>query len=118
MSDKKAARSQVVAFRVPDEKFAPYEQKLKELGISKSDFFRKLLLERLDQVTIVAPSKDNAKLLFLYNKASNNLNQLAHRVHLAYKSEIVSERLYLKLMNSLAAIHALLLSGVDDADSS
>ncbi|HBP4890436.1 TPA: MobC family plasmid mobilization relaxosome protein [Pseudomonas aeruginosa] len=114
---EKSKRGRVLSFRLSDEEFAAFDEKLKASGMNKSEFFRDVFLKGKVSFSVkAAPPKEYKRLLFIFNKASNNLNQLAHRVHLAHKSGIVSERLYTKLMNALAAIHGLLLSGVDDAD--
>ncbi|MEQ0866925.1 plasmid mobilization protein [Pseudomonas aeruginosa] len=112
----KTRRTVPVSFRITEDEFTPIKRQLEALGITKSEFFRQRFLE--EKTTIVAPSQDKKRLLFLFNKSSNNLNQLAYKVNQAYRGGVISERLYIKLMNSLANIHGLLLAGVEDADSS
>ncbi|MCY1447503.1 hypothetical protein D9M71_641300 [compost metagenome] len=113
MSEKKP-KGRVVAFRVSDDEFATHAEKQPASGLTMSAYCRRVFLE--SEVTIVPPSKNQERLVFLYNKSSNNLNQLAHRINEARRNEIISERLYLNLANQLVAIRELLLSGIQDAD--
>lgn len=116
MSESKN-KTRVVSFRIAEEDIAAYEEKLKNSGVTKSKFFREILFD--SNATFEAPpkSKDFERLLFLYNKSSNNLNQLAHRVNSAYrKSEVISESLYIKAVNELVLIRELLLAGVNHVD--
>lgn len=118
MSEQKT-RNRVLSFRLSDEEFAAFDEKLKASGMSKSKFFREVFLNSKVAFNVKAgPPREYHKLLFFYNKSSNNLNQIAHRLHRAYRGGIVSERLYRKVMNALVAIHGILLAGVSDVDSS
>lgn len=116
MSESKN-KTRVVSFRIAEEDIAAYEEKLQNSGVTKSQFFRGILFD--SNATFEAPpkSKDFERLLFLYNKSSNNLNQLAHRVNSAYrKSEVISESLYIKAVNELVLIRELLMAGVNHVD--
>lgn len=114
MSEKKPAKGRVIAFRVSEDEFAEHANSFAASGLTLSAYARRIWLE--GQVTITQPSKNNERLVFLYNKSSNNLNQLAHRINEARRGGVLSEKLYLKLANHLVAIRELLLSGVQDAD--
>lgn len=114
MSDPKE-KTIVFAFRLPAEEGRQYDEQLAVRGMSRSQFLRESF--RQFDVTFEAPSKDYERLLFLYNKSSNNLNQLAHRVHSTHlKSGVISETLYLKWLNELVAIRELLQAGVNHVD--
>jgi hypothetical protein len=110
----KKPKGRVVAFRVSEDEFATHAAKQPASGLTMSAYVRRVFLE--GAVTIVPPSKNQERLLFLYNKSSNNLNQLAHRINEARRGKIISEKLYLNLANQLIAIRELLLSGIQDAD--
>ncbi|RMT27412.1 Relaxosome component, partial [Pseudomonas savastanoi] len=56
-----------------------------------------------------AKPQDYHRLLFFYNKTSNNINQLAHKVNSAHRNGIISEKTYTLWLNKLTAIEALLL---------
>ncbi|MCY1296640.1 hypothetical protein D9M71_36840 [compost metagenome] len=113
MSAKKS-KDRVISFRVSEDEFAVHAEKQPASGLTMSAYCRRVWFEC--EVTIIPPSQNQERLLFLYNKSSNNLNQLAHRINQAYRSEVISERLYLNLANQLVAIRELLLSGIQDAN--
>lgn len=113
----KKNKTRVVSFRLREEDIAPYEQKLLSSGVKQSDFLREILFNSNAVFEAPTKSKDNDRLLFLYNKSSNNLNQLAYRFNSAYrKSEIISESLYIKAINELVLIRELMIAGVKNAD--
>lgn len=110
-------KDKVVAFRLSSEDFIQFENKLAASNMKKSEFFRELFLNSNVNITVKGgPSKDLERLTFIFNKASNNLNQLAHQVNSAHLSGKVSDRLYKAVNNVLADIRTLLLSEVRDAD--
>jgi hypothetical protein len=116
MSESKK-KSCVVAARLSLEEKAELEAKLKNTGVSISKYFRKILLD--SNATFEAPksNKDHERLLFFYNKSSNNLNQVAHRFNSAYRSSgIISESLYIKALNELIQIRELMQAGIAHAD--
>lgn len=116
MSEKKN-KDKVVAFRLSQDDFAQFEEKLAASAMNKSEFFREVFLNAHVSLTVKsAPSRDLEQLIFIFNKSSNNLNQIAHRVNSAYLTGKVSEQLYKSVTNALIDIRELLLSGVKDAD--
>lgn len=111
----KKPETKVFGFRLEKSEGEMYDAKLNELGLTRSEFFRQAF--RNLNVTFQAPSKDYERLLFIFNKSSNNLNQLTHRVHSAHlKSGVISATLYIKLLNELVLIRELLKAGASDAD--
>lgn len=112
----KERRDILVSFRLTSSEDAPFIAMMQEAELNRSDFFRQLVLNK--SPVINKPSKDYDRLLFYYSKSSNNLNQLAHSVNLAWKKGIVSERVYQKFLNELIAIRELLMAGVQHADTS
>lgn len=110
-------KTHVLHFRLTENDFAEFDQKLKQTGMSKSEFFREVFLN--SKVTFnVKPVKpfEYHRLVFIYNKAGNNLNQLAHKINSDHRRGIISEMLHLKWLNKLAAIESLLLAGIANAD--
>ncbi|ECG8212231.1 hypothetical protein FX392_19565 [Salmonella enterica] len=104
----------VVSFRLMRDEFSPFEQQIKESQLSRSAFFRKLALSKGDSINIEV--KDIGKLLYLFNKSSNNINQLALKINSAHKKGIISERKYTLLLNALINIESLMKKAVEDAD--
>lgn len=73
----------VVSLRLSRDEFSPFEQQIKESKLSRSAFFRRLVLDKKNFITIEV--KDTRQLLYLFNKSSNNINQLAFKVNVAHK---------------------------------
>lgn len=104
----------VVSFRLTRDEFSPFEEQVKKSQLSRSAFFRKLSLSKSDGINIEV--KDTTKLLYLFNKSSNNINQLALKINAAHKNGTISERKYTLLLNALINISSLMKKVVEDAD--
>lgn len=112
---KKVNKERIVSFRLTEEQYAPFADIIEKAAISQSRFFRDMTLKK--SPVFKESSKNYEHLLFLYSKSSNNLNQLSHKVNSAYrKSEVISESLYIKVLNELALIRELLSAGVSHVD--
>ena len=74
--------SKPVSFRLSEADFLAYQAKCAEAGLTPSDFFRECVLTNRTQI-VARPkaSGDTRRLLYLFNKAGNNMNQLAHRAN-------------------------------------
>jgi hypothetical protein len=104
-----------VSFRLPPAELATWLAKVEASGLSASDFFRELVLTNRTQVIARArPSADTTRLLFLVNKAGNNLNQLAHRANAAHQAGKVDEATYAGILSELSLIRRALLLAVED----
>jgi len=82
-----------------------------------AEFLRELLEHR--KTTIVArprASADKTRLLYLANKASNNLNQLAHRVNADHLAGKVSDSTYQVVLANLVQLGADLREAVRHVD--
>ena len=84
-----------VAFRLTDGDFLRYQRKFSASGFNQSEFFREHVLCNTTQV-VARPvaSSDTKRAVFLLQKTSNNVNQLAHRVNSEYLTGQVSEHTY------------------------
>ncbi|END8018786.1 plasmid mobilization relaxosome protein MobC [Shigella boydii] len=110
-------RKNIIAVRFTDEEFEPFKKFIDESGVSKSDFFRAIILSKeivLPQVKKLSKEeeKDYKKLLFFVNKASNNINQIAKRLNMESKGGAIKETTYIKAMNALISIRDSLLSAI------
>lgn len=76
---------------------------LQGLEISDSEFFRKLA-SRTKAVARPKASDTKERLLFLANKTSNNVNQLAYRANVDALAGKVSEATYTAILGELDAI--------------
>ncbi|MGN2498889.1 plasmid mobilization protein [Serratia nevei] len=104
----------VVSLRITSDEYSPFEKQIKESKLSRSAFFRKLVLDKKDFINIEV--KDTKQLLYLFNKSSNNINQLALKVNVAHKSGTISDRKYTLFLNALLNIESLMKKAVEDAD--
>ncbi|MBU4630939.1 molybdopterin-guanine dinucleotide biosynthesis protein MobC (plasmid) [Pseudomonas sp. BF61] len=109
----------VFHFRTNEEDGAEIKKKLKAAKMSVSEFLRDVFLNSKVIFNVKeAKPFDYHKLLFVYNKSSNNINQLAHRINHAHRVGIINEELYRKLINPLVNIESLLRAGLDNANTS
>ncbi|WP_087019247.1 plasmid mobilization protein [Thaumasiovibrio subtropicus] len=111
-------KSHVISFRLSDEEFKPYKEALDSTGLSKSEFFRSVFLKGQYHFEVREnPPMEYDKLLFIFNKSSNNLNQISRKINQSHRSGIVSERLYLNAVNQLVSIEQLMMSVIDAGKS-
>lgn len=114
--DEKDKLTRTIAWRVSESVKEEFDRQYAEAGMTQSEFLRELL--QRNKVTIVAkprPSLDFKKLVFLFNKAGNNLNQLAHRANGAHLEGTANETTYRGILAALEAIKAQLIRGIDHA---
>lgn len=106
---KKTNKSVHVTFRLTEDEYAPFAKAIAQLDISKSEFFRMLTLNRIENYQPdLRQQPDYKRCLFLMNKTSNNLNQIAHRLNLDHNKGIISSSLYERALNTLINIRDLL----------
>lgn len=103
--------SHTVAFRLTDGDFLRYKRKFAASGFNQSEFFREHVLSNTTQV-VARPvvSVDTKRTVFLLQKASNNLNQLAHRVNSEYLTGLVSEHTYVAILDQLQQLNDFILA--------
>jgi hypothetical protein len=94
-----------VSFRLAKSERLAYLAKCKAAGLSPSDFFRECVLTNKTQI-VARPkaSADRQRMLFLVNKTSNNLNQLAYRANSDHLAGKLSEAKYEALLDNLELI--------------
>lgn len=106
-----------VAFRLPEPDRQLWLAKVEASGRSASEFFRDCVLgNRTHVVARVPPSADRRRLLFICNKASNNLNQLAHRANGDHLAGRLDGQAYEALLADLEAIRSALEAALKDVD--
>lgn len=110
----KETKDNRISFRLTDSEYEPFKVIMDELGLKKSEFFRLLITENLD------PDKhskkndaDYARLLFLFNKTSNNVNQIAKKLNTLFKSGDIREAELRKWLLVLSRISKNLSEGLD-----
>jgi hypothetical protein len=99
-----------VAFRLMDGDFQNYKRKFSASGLTQSEFFREHVLANTTQV-VAKPkaSADSLRAVFLLQKASNNINQLAHRANSENLAGILSEATFLAIVNQLKQLNQFML---------
>jgi CRISPR/Cas system CSM-associated protein Csm3 (group 7 of RAMP superfamily) len=104
-------------FRIDEETFDAFEKKVDASGLTKSEFFRDMVLTNRTQVIERKKKTDNTqRALYLINKSSNNINQLAKAANIANIKGEVSNNLYLNLLESLETHNQLLRALLDHVD--
>ena len=95
----------LVSFRLTESDHRAYQEKVEASGLKPSSFFRDCVLTNKTQI-IARPksSLEKARLLYLFNKASNNINQLAHRANSEHKGGGLSESTYLAVLDELGEL--------------
>ena len=99
-----------VAFRLTDGDFLTYQRKFSASGFNQSEFFRRHVL--CNTTLVVArpvASLDTKRAVFLLQKASNNVNQLAHRANSEYLTGLVSESTYAAILDQLEQLNNFML---------
>lgn len=94
-----------VSVRLSETDHAAYMSKVEASGLSQSDFFRQCVLTNKTQ--IIAKQKapaDLKRLQYLFNKTSNNMNQLAYRANSDFQSGKLNEKTYEEILNNLDVI--------------
>jgi uncharacterized protein (DUF1778 family) len=99
---KKPPLSERLNFRIDKESFDAFEDKVNASGVSKSEFFRDMVLNNKTQVIERKKTTDNTKqALYLLNKSSNNINQLARAANIANQTGKISDNIYSSFLAEL-----------------
>lgn len=111
---EKNNKSNHVTIRLTDAEYEPFRLAMEAMGKRKSEYFRMHLTGKL---TAVMPNEANKKelkeLIRLFNKTSNNMNQIAKRFNTLAKDGVITERQALLCLNSLNRISENMLNGID-----
>ncbi|MDC6237002.1 plasmid mobilization relaxosome protein MobC [Ralstonia solanacearum] len=108
------ALTERVAFRLTAGDYAAYKAKVAESGLKPSEFFRDCVLTNRTQI-IARPVMDEERrqALFLLSKASNNINQLAHRANSDHAAGIIDSRTYRDVLDALNSLSGYLKAVAD-----
>lgn len=109
--------TKTIAWRVTEAVKDRLDADYRKSGKTQSDFLRDLLEHQ--KPTIIgkaAPSKDLKQLVFLFNKASNNINQLAHRANTAALDGTADEKTYRGILAALEVLTLEFKRGIDRAN--
>ena len=101
-----------ISFRVLEHVYADFENQRKAANMTKSELFRDYIAKNKVHVTArPVMSRDAKRAVFLIQKASNNINQLAHRANAEHLAGVLSEQTFLGINTQLTKIAAMLLDG-------
>lgn len=106
-------RSIVISFRVTEADMAPYAEAMKASGKSRSLFFYQLFIEQKGRIVVTQKkehTEDYSRYLFLVNKMSNNLNQIARLLNGLSKGKLLTVKQLMGALNNLNSIRLLLNS--------
>lgn len=102
--------SETISFRVNKRDFLDFEGKRLAAGLDKSKFYRDHVARNTTQVIArPLPSPDAKRAVFLLQKASNNLNQLAHRANAAYRAGQLTEGAFAAIVDQLQQLNQFML---------
>lgn len=107
--------SKTIAFRLTEADYQAYHVKFKASGMTQSDFFREHVLT--NTTTVVArpvQTSESKRAVFLLQKASNNINQLAHRANADNLSGFLSDNTFSKILHQLDRLNRFLISQVEE----
>lgn len=106
-----------VSFRLTAADHAAYLAKVEASGMKPSAFFRDAVLTNKTQIVARAKaSPEQGRLVYLMNKASNNINQLAHRANADHLAGVVSDVTYSRILAELHALANYMKAAIKDAD--
>ncbi|MBS0044830.1 hypothetical protein KFE26_21420 [Shewanella sp. M16] len=112
MSKEKATEH--IQIKLTPTEFKPYGELLAVTGLKSATLFKKILLSREVELAIDKNANvDRKRLVFLANKASNNINQIAKSLHQAHRGGIVNERVYVETLNNLISLEKLFSGALD-----
>ena len=114
IKSSKEKRSESVSFRLTPTEFLPYKRILDNTDLSKTDFFRSVFLNKQYSFTVKEnkPIEYN-RIIFLMNKTSNNINQIAHRLNADSNKGIITQHQYNIVNNHLITIENQLRRLID-----
>lgn len=118
MTAQKPGPSEVISFRLSAEEYEPYRQALERSGKTKSAFFREVFLTLKPSIVFKEKQQlpeDYKRLLFVANKASNNLNQIAYQLNHASKTGIINRSTLNRAVNYLGSIETFFRKGIRNA---
>ncbi len=107
----------VVSLRLTTTDHALWLSKVEASGQTRSEFFRSCVLSNRTEVIAKTPaSADKLRLIWYFNKASNNLNQLAWSAHQTRKRGLLDAKAFEQVLRHLSTISELMKKGVADVD--
>ena len=114
---KKSLTTTYIGFRLLNEEYDKFKKKAEKANMTLIEFLRegvfknKSIVVRKEDDTL-----DKKKLIFLFGKSSNNLNQIAKQIHISNKAGIITKANMDKAMKDIETISTLLQKGINDVN--
>lgn len=100
-----------ISFRVQENVYSDFEAQRKVANMTKSELFRDYIAKnKIHVIARHAPSRDEKRSVLLLQKASNNINQLAHRANKDSLTGLLSDEYYKALTSQLERLNRFLLA--------
>lgn len=94
--------TQRINFRLTERDHDAFKARVTASGLTESGFFRECVLTNKTEVIAKERRTDEQeKILFIVRKASNNINQIAHRLHSDSLAEKIDEATYIATLENL-----------------
>lgn len=110
--------SKTYSFRLPDNEAEEFDKKIADSGVdSTSEFIRGYVLK--NKVTVIAKPKaslEKKRMQFVFNKAGNNLNQIAYILNSANVTHRLTDPLFRQAVQGLEDIAKYLKAALDHVD--
>ncbi len=103
----KEVATEHIQLKLTPSEFKPYKALLDSSGLKRAALFKKIVLNRVVEISETKESPEKERVIFLANKTSNNINQIAKNINQAYRGGVVSEHLYRQTLNNLIALEKL-----------
>ena len=88
-------KSKTISFRVLESVYADFEHQCDAANMTKSELFRDYIAQnKVHVIARPAPTRDAKRAVLLLQKASNNLNQLAHRANTDSLTGLLTDEYY------------------------
>jgi hypothetical protein len=101
-------------FRIDETTYAAFEAKVSAANLTRSEFFRDIILNNKTQVIARKITTDHTQqALFFLNKASNNINQLAKAANTAQQAGKITDQHYISVLEALDQQNQLLRAFLD-----
>lgn len=117
MPRKPKEPTKTISFRLTIADHTAYLAKAKTAGVKPSAFFRDAVLNNKTQIIArTAPSNDKRQLISLFNKTSNNLNQLARTANAAALAGTATPATYAGILAELQTLADVMKEAINNAD--
>ena len=113
----KRIKGQIFSFRITDEDAQEYDKICGLHSLTRSELLQQIITQNTKgevvkiipkKTKIIECKKDHEKLLYYFNKTSNNINQLAKKINAAFAKKIINEDLMMSGIYHLKNIENVL----------